>query len=329
MRRLLPLAAILCFSVAAPARADVFGPPSGKVFTGLSGSTSTSLFSSQVGKHPAVFGFFTQWWGNNQFIFDSARASHSRLMLHISTNHGYGEPEKVTPLGIARGVGDSYLLSLNRKIADYGEPVYIRLMAEMNQTNNAYCAFNANGSRRNSAHSTKAFKSAWRRSTLILRGGPVAAIDRKLAALRLPPVRGRDAGDELPEPQIAMLWVPQTEGSPAIAANSARAYWPGSQYVDWVGTDFYSRFPAFGKLETFYRDFKKPFVFGEWGVWGGDNPGWVHELFRFVKTHGRVRMMLYNQGNDPNGPFRLKRFPGARAAIRSELRSKRFLASVD
>jgi hypothetical protein len=201
-------------------------------------------------------------------------------------------------------------------------------MAEMNQANNAYCAFNANGSRRNAAHSTKAFKSAWRRATLILRGGPVADIDAKLAKLHLPPVRGRDAGDELPEPQLAMLWVPQTEGSPAIAANSARAYWPGSQYVDWVGTDFYSRFPAFGKLETFYRDFKKPFVFGEWGVWGGDNPGWVHQLFHFVKTHSRVRMMLYNQGNDPNGPFRLKRFPGARAAIRSELRSRRFLASA-
>src|SRR4051794_10497107 len=188
MRRLV-LATALALSLAVPARAgaDVFGPPSGKVFTGLSGSTSTASFTAQVGKHPAVFGFFTQWWGNNHFIFDSARASHSRLMLHISTNHGYGEPEKVTPGGIAKGVGDSYLLSLNRKIADYGEPVYIRLMAEMNQTNNAYCAFNRNGSPRDAAHSTKAFKNAWRRSTLILRGGPVSAIDQKLKALHLPP----------------------------------------------------------------------------------------------------------------------------------------------
>src|SRR3954452_4834080 len=156
MRRLV-LATALALSLAVPARAgaDVFGPPSGKVFTGLSGSTSTSLFSSQVGKHPAVFGFFTQWWGSNQFIFASARASGSRLMLHISTNHGYGEPERVTPLGIARGVGENDLLSLNRRIADYGERVFIRLMAEMNQTNNAYCAFNRNGSRRNAAHNTK------------------------------------------------------------------------------------------------------------------------------------------------------------------------------
>jgi hypothetical protein len=328
LRRLIPLAAALALAGAAPAAANVFGPPSGKVFTGVSGSQSTSLFSSQVGKHPAVFGFFTYWYSGNDYAFAAARAAHSRLMLHISTNHGYGEPERITPRGIAQGVGDGYLLSLNRKIAAFGEPVYIRLMAEMNQTNNAYCAFNRDGSPRNAAHSTKAFRAAWRRAALILRGGPVSAIDQRLTALHLPPVRGRDAGDLLPEPLVSMLWVPQTEGSPPIARNSAAAYWPGAQYVDWVGTDFYSRFPNFGKLETFYRHFKKPFVFGEWALWGADDPGFVQRLFRFVNSHRRVRMMLYNQGNDPNGPFRLKRYPRGRAAIRHALHSSRYLASA-
>jgi hypothetical protein len=328
-RRLLPLAALLCLLAAAPARAAVFGPPPGKVFTGMTGSLSTSLFGAQVGKHPAVLGYFTEWYGGNAAGFTAARATHSRLMLHISTTHGYGQPEHVTPLGIARGQGDSYLLALNRKIAEFGEPVYVRLMAEMNQTNNAYCAFNRNGSSRGPAHSTAAFKNAWRRAALILRGGPVSAIDAELAGLHLPPVAGKDGGDLLPEPQVSLLWVPQTEGSPAIARNSARAYWPGARYVDWVGTDFYSKFPNFSKLETFYRDFKKPFVFGEWALWGGDDPGFVSRLFRFVNTHRRVQMMLYNQGNDPNGPFRLKRFPRARAAIRHQLRSARYLASAD
>ncbi len=329
MPRRLLLAVLLSLLAAGPARANVFGPPSGKVLTGVSGDESTAQFSAQVGKHPAVFGFFTQWYGGNGYAFADARAAHSRLMLHISTNHGYGEPEHITPLGIAQGRGDSYLLSLNRRIADFGEPVYIRLMAEMNQTNNAYCAFNRDGSSRGPAHSTTAFKNAWRRSALILRGGPVSNIDAKLAALHLPPVAGRDGGDSLPEPQVAMLWVPQTEGSPAIARNSAAAYWPGAQYVDWVGTDFYSKFPNFAKLVTFYNEFKKPFVFGEWALWGGDNPGFVNQLFHFVNTHRRVRMMLYNQGNDPNGPFRLKRFPRAKAAIRHQLHSSRYLASAD
>ena len=53
-----------------------------------------------------------------------------------------------------------------------------------------------------------------------------------------------------------MAWVPQTEGTPNIRKNRARAYWPGQAYVDWVGTDFYSKFPNFTDLETFYNDFE-------------------------------------------------------------------------
>jgi hypothetical protein len=163
-----------------------------------------------------------------------------------------------------------------------GEPAYARLLAEMNQANNGYSAFDRNGRSRGPAHSTKAFRAAWRRSALILRGGPVAAIDKQLRALRLPAVKGDS--EDLPRPQVALLWVPQTEGSPAIAANAPRAYWPGGRYVDWVGTDFYSRFPNFDKLERFYaRSAASPSCSAN-GRYGGamtrascgvSSPGWA------------------------------------------------------
>jgi len=327
MRRTLLLAAVGLLLSAAPARAQVFGPPSGKVFTGLTGSNSVTKFSGEVGKRPAVFGFFTYWNAPNEYTFRHAAAADARLMLHISTAQNYGVPEVISPRGIARGQGDDYLLSLNQRIDEEGEPVYVRLMAEMNQTNNAYCAFNANGSSRGASHSTSAFKDAWRRSTLILRGGPLDTINAKLKKLGLPAVKGAEA--DLPRPQLSMLWVPQTEGTPNTAANSAAAYWPGGEYVDWVGTDFYSRFPAFAKLDRFYAQYPdKPFVFGEWAMWGADTPGFITQLFRWVNTHKRVRMMLYNQGANPNGPFRLNSHPKARAALKKALRNPRFLDSV-
>jgi hypothetical protein len=37
-------------------------------------------------------------------------------------------------------------------------------------------------------------------------------------------------------------------------------------------------------------------------------------------------MAMYNQGNDGAGPFRLKRYPRARRALRTELRAPRFRA---
>jgi hypothetical protein len=240
MRRLVPLlTAALLLALAPAAGAEPLLPPRGKVFSGMTGGQSVGLFERQTGNHPAVFGFFTKFFGSNEFIFRGAEQAGSRLMLHISTQNGYGTREVVTPRGISRGDGDRYLVNLNRRIAEHGQPTYIRLMAEMNQANNGYSAFDRSGRSRGPAHSTAAYRQAWRRSTLILRGGPVAAIDAKLHALRLPPVR-TDA-EELPRPQIAMVWVPQTRGTPDIPANMPRAYWPGGAYVDWVGTSRASR----------------------------------------------------------------------------------------
>src|SRR5215218_11277029 len=144
-RSVLALLAAACLALPATASADPLLPPRGKVFSGLSGGLSADLFERQTGNHPAVFGFFTKFYGSNEFIFRSAEQANSRLMLHISTQDGYGTREVVTPRGIAQGDGDRYLVNLNRRIAEYGQPAYIRLLAEMNQANNGYAAFDASG----------------------------------------------------------------------------------------------------------------------------------------------------------------------------------------
>jgi len=324
--RSLALAGAICALAAAQARAQELLPPGDGVFTGLTGG-SAQAFASEVGKHAAVDGVFVTWGRSFESAFGQASFNHARLMLHVSTAQGYGAPEQITPRGIAVGEGDAYLLSLSQRIARSGAPVYIRLFAEMNNANNAYCAFNQDGSPRDSSHSTASFKAAWRRTVLILRGGPVAKVDARLRALGLPPVRGVIAAGELPSLPVAFLWVPETAGTPDTPANAAQSYYPGDAYVDWVGTDFYSRFPNFSGLQRFYSEHPgKPFAFGEWAMWGGDDPGWVHTLFSFIATHRRVRMALYNQGERSNGPFRLGQFPLARRAIRQELGSPRYLA---
>jgi hypothetical protein len=307
------------------AGAQAFLPPGQGVFTGLTGG-SYPAFQREVGKHAAVNGVFVTWGRSFEGAFGEAHYNHARLMLHISTAQGYGAPEQITPRGIAQGSGDAYLLSLSEQIARSTEPVYIRLLPEMNQANNGYCAFNHDGSSRGDAHSTTNFRQAWRRVVLILRGGPVAAINARLHALNMPPVRDTRTVTLALSP-VAFLWVPQTAGTPDTRANSPGAYYPGSAYVDWVGTDFYSLYPNFTGLQRFYAEYPgKPFAFGEWALWNGDDPGWVNHLFSFISTHHRVRMALYNQGERENGPFRLSRYPNARREIHRLLASPRFLA---
>jgi hypothetical protein len=322
------LAALLCsvataLALPAVAHADAFAPAAGDVLTGVSGLGSVSAFAAQVGKRPAVLGSFKNWGSPLRDAFGEADASGTGLVLNISTG-GYGNREIITPQAIASGGGDGYLIGLNGRIADRGAPVFVRFDAEMNQSNNDYCAFDQSGRSRGPAHSAQAFKQAWRRVALILRGGPVADIDGRLRALGLPALNTSEAS--LPPAPVSLMWVPQVAGTPDTAANSAAAYWPGAAYVDWVGTDFYSKYPNYAGLERFYNQFRdKPFVFGEWALWGPDAPGWVDQLFAFMRSHARVQMALYNQGMNPDGPFRLRRFPAALRAIRRGIAGPRFL----
>src|SRR6185312_10551631 len=51
-------------------------------------------------------------------------------MLGFDT--GRGGHEVITPLAIARGEGDAFLLALSRSARELGRPVYIRPLGEMN-----------------------------------------------------------------------------------------------------------------------------------------------------------------------------------------------------
>jgi hypothetical protein len=323
MGRALSLAVAALALAAAPAVAKPYLPPKGKVFAGTSGGDYPAGYAQATGKHPAVFQTFTLWGYRPDRVVARALASRTRPMIHISTLGPRGEV--ITPRGIARGRGDGYLLDLNRIAAEGQHVLYIRLMAEMNAHWNPYSAFDASGRSRGASHSTAAFRQAWRRVVTIVRGGGRGRIDRRLRRLGLPRMRSRRA--RLPRPKVSFLWVPQVAGAPDTRANSPRAYWPGGRYVDWVGTDFYSKFPNWSGLGRFYASFpRKPFAFGEWAVWGSDNPAFVDSFFAWVGGHRRARMLMYNQGVRAGGPFRLVHYPRSRLALARHLAAPRFAA---
>lgn len=322
--RLLVTAFCSVFLLAGPAEsasASSYRPPPNKIFAGVVGPP-ISAYTSAVGKHPAVYQIFSAWGEYLPRMFQDAENARARLMISITT--ASGSREMVTPGGIARGDGDSWLIAIGKQAFQSGVVTYVRLMAEMDGNWNPYCAYNADGSKRDRDHSTAAFRRAWKRVTLIVRGGSLRTIDSTLARLGMPPLR---TNHDLPRPRIAMLWVPQVAGAPDIRGNQPRDYWPGGSWVDWVGTDFYSNAPNFTGLTSFYGQHRsKPFMFGEYAVWGADDPGWVNHLFSWVRTHRRTRMLIYNQGLDPNGPFRLWRYPRAARALRHQLSSSTFPA---
>ena len=121
-------------------------------------------------------------------------------MLSVST-----EETGISLRDLARGAGDGFLVGLNRLVAERDETVYLRPLSEMNNSNNPYSAYLGNGAPRGPAYTTAWFKKAWRRIALVVRGGSLTTINRKLRRLGLPPVR--TGAGELQAARVALMWV--------------------------------------------------------------------------------------------------------------------------
>ena len=323
MRRLL-LAALLSVGLLVlpdAAVAEPYTAPGGKVLWGGQGgyrAGNIADFERQSGKHPAVFNYFISWRATSSDIhwlsirLDEATRMRSRAMLSVSTD-GTG----LSPAELARGKGDGFLVELCRLLGEHGGVTYLRPLSEMNNGNNPYSPYDLSGRSRGKAFSTGQFKKAWRRLALIVRGGEVTAINAKLRRLKLPPVRTGAA--DLPQPKVALMWVPLSFGNPEIPKNHPKYFWPGGAYVDWVGTTWYSPYRNSRAMDSLYSYPKwrsKPFAFAEWGVWGADVPGFVGQFFGFLKSHPRVRMAVYYQSASLKPEFRLSSHPASRAALR-------------
>ena len=219
----------------------------------------------------------------------------------------------VTPLGIAQGKGDGFLIELNGALAGFGALVYVRPMPEMNGHWNEYAAFNRDGSSRGPQYSTAAFRKAFARIALIARGGPAGTLNAELRKLGQPGVPA-----DLPVTQARTVWNPQGFGNPNIGANSAAAYYPGNAYVDVVANDLYDQGfkAAWEANEELYADHRdKPFGIAEWGLWAIDDPAFVQRMAAFVKGHDRIEFLVYFSGR-PGSIWDLASKPRSRAAYR-------------
>jgi hypothetical protein len=320
--------ALACLLAAAPASGKPYVPPKGKAFHGVNDTSEVAdfnAFAAQTGAHPAVLQTFHTWGTFPSLAMQRWDITDTRGMISISTAKGYEEPEVITPKAIANGEGDTYPLNLNSAIAQWNQPVYLRLLAEMNGEWNPYCAYNRDGSFRGPAHSPAQFRQAWRRFALIVRGGPVSEINAQLNKLGMPPIQA-PVPEILPTPKVALMWVPHSSPTPNIYANRPSVYWPGERYVDWVGTDIFSTAPNWSNLSNIYEGFRhKPFVIGEYAPFGEDDAGYVRTLFKWSRSHKRSKLLVYYQGfaHDPN--FDIAGFPYARSVLRGRLSGPRFV----
>jgi hypothetical protein len=338
-RRCAALAALALAGWAPTAPALTLAPPKPNVLFGVSDRGTTqdfAEFTALVGKHPALLETFHPWGNSLNSAYERWRETATRPILHVSTVDDQTLTELITPEQIALGGGDDYLLQLNDFFAKRGLPAYVRPLGEPNRCLNAWSAIDCEGNRKGGEHTAGWYKQAFRRIVTIVRGGgTLEEINATLAEIGLPPVN-RTKGPPpavLPAAPVGIVWSPLPGGSPRVRGNFPGNFWPGTRWVDWVGTDFYSEYPVWKDLNRFYRGKRwqrKPFSVTEWAVAGADDPRFAKQLIAWTAKRPRVRMLVYYQGFGPTeNPYDLSLYPRTTNTLRRKVRRPNFLEYAD
>lgn len=178
---------------------------------------------------------------------------------------------------IAQGVYDAYWEGAAETVRDFRDPVFISINHEMNGTwypfSEAYDGSAGPAPRVSAAD----FVAAWRRIVDVFRQ------------------KGAD--------NVAWVWSPNVPDVGPVLHNK---YYPGDDYVDWVGVSFYSGNPM-SNLNAIYRAYapRKPIFITEWAT-GDDkskyyqgypgNAKWVASFFQALdKNYPRVKAISWFQ----------------------------------
>jgi hypothetical protein len=322
------LAAIL-LGLAGPANAGAgtLAPRGKKIFFGVSDTGNPAdfgQFSDALNKHPALIESFRSWGSDFPESIERWQTARARPVLHFTTADPKDGHELITPWAIARGYGDDYLIRLNRLFWAKRMPAYLRPLGEPNRCINPYASYDCAGKPRDAAHRPRWYRLAFRRMFVILHGGGKRRqIDRRLAKAGVPPLRSDVGG--LPRAPIAVIWGTLPAGSPTTPRNRPRHFYPGNDYVDWVGTDLYSDNQNWKALAGLYRRYPgKPFALPEFGVSGGDDPAFMRRLTTWVLRHRRCKLLVYYQDFGSASSYRLQNYPASLNVLRDALHHKAF-----
>ncbi len=317
------LAAALCFSTAADAGAGTLLPRGKKIFFGVSDtgdSADFGHFSAAVHKHPALIESFRTWASDFPDSIERWQAARARPVLHITTADPGDGHELISPRAIAQGYGDEYLIRLNKLFWAKKMAAYIRPLGEPNRCLNVYASYDCDGSLRDAAHKPRWYRLALRRIYVLLHGGGSRAkIDARLGEAGLAPLQGEVKG--LPRAPVAVLWSTLPAGSPTVPQNRPRHFYPGDDYVDWVGSDLYSDNQDWKALTGLYRRYaKKPFAIPEFGIsTGADDPAYMDRLMGWVRGHRRCKMLIYYQDFGSSSSYRIQNYPASLASLSDAL----------
>jgi beta-mannanase len=305
-----------------------YEPPDGQVYHGAFAvsqhSTNpgdywldVSTFENLANKHLAIVLWYADWSANFQNSIGNIINQNLKPGGRVIE---VGWMPSGVPIGdIANGLWDAYLQQWFTDARNNGEPIFLRFANEMNGCWVDYDGWHNGGSISTELgwQATETYKAAWRR---------VYAIARQMHACN-----------------VAFVWAPNytswpDPSLPQYAWNHWRNYYPGDEYVDWVGVDVYDfeGWDPRDSIRPFYEEYaaRKPIMFAETAghyetAVGADKERYIGQLFSAMETaYPRIKAFVWFNYQEPARNWRMEETPASLAAYQSRVANSRYVGTI-
>jgi len=250
-------------------------PEYGCYHAAFTGNNTHKEFVEIAKKEIAIEMFFTGWPSSK--IPDFPESKCNEIVSYGSIPHITWMPQvsgSPYPLdGIINGNYDNYIRGYAKQVKNWGKPLFIRLGHEFNGDWYTYGgAKNGGGTKNGFGDPTKP-------------DGP----ERFISAYR----RVHDLFKEEGVKNVVWIWCPNNGSSPNESWNVPENYYPGDEYVDWIGFDGYNFgktqswsgwiefFDIYSSLYQKFVSYNKPMMIAEFASVeiGGSKSEWIRKAY--------------------------------------------------
>ena len=252
-------------------------PDSGCYHAAFTGNDTQQQFETLAKKDIAIEMFFTGWPFNKIPDFPLSKCNTiiaNGAIPHITWMPQVSSSQYSFPLdAIIYGDYDNFIKGYADQVKSWGNPLFIRLGHEFNGDWYTY------GGANNGDGTTNGF------------GDPAKADgpERFIAAYK----HVHDIFKQEDVTNVTWIWCPNNVSSPAASWNEPEEYYPGDEYVDWIGFDGYN----FGNSQTWsgwtefwniyrplyatFENYGKPIMIGEFASveGGGNKADWITKAY--------------------------------------------------
>ncbi|MBA1336731.1 MAG: hypothetical protein HPY66_3167 [Firmicutes bacterium] len=231
-----------------------------------------------------------------------------RIMMLTLHPWSYGNTDDILIPKIIEGKYDDYIKRWAEKTKELGEPVFIRFANEMNGDWDQWCAWFY-------GKDHDLFIEAWRHVYNIF----------------------KEAGAT----NAYFVWNPHDRSYPNFKWNNPHLYYPGDEYVDWIGLTGYNNGTShpgdqWREFDDIYNDIyyeysslypEKPLMITEFSSneVGGDKEEWIKRTFeKLAQKYQRIRIAVWFNQMDGKWEYPINSTPAAREAFVNGINNERY-----